>query len=103
MSTILADGVAGHEFIESRARLFDRVDFECDLDSIPDFESEEHDRVRLGSTKATEFQADQARTGLRHAKDMFQFEEMSQFGALFRRKLRRPRVDPDATKSTSSG
>jgi hypothetical protein len=45
VATLLANGVASREFIESRARLFNRPDFDRALDWIPDTEPEEHDRL----------------------------------------------------------
>jgi hypothetical protein len=45
VSVLLANRVASREFIDSRARLFDRADFDRALDRIPDVEPEEHDRL----------------------------------------------------------
>jgi hypothetical protein len=45
VSTVLANRVASREFIESRARLFDREVFEQALNTIPDAEPEDHDRI----------------------------------------------------------
>ena len=45
VSTALANRVASREFIESRARLFDREAFEQALTMIPDVEPEDHDRL----------------------------------------------------------
>jgi hypothetical protein len=45
VSTVLANRVASREFIESRAKLFNRDDFERALNEIPDVEPEDHDRL----------------------------------------------------------
>lgn len=45
VSILLANRVASREFIDSRARLFDRADFDRALGQIPDVEPEEHDRL----------------------------------------------------------
>jgi hypothetical protein len=45
VSILLANRVASREFIESRAQLFDRADFERALSQVPDVEPEEHDRL----------------------------------------------------------
>jgi hypothetical protein len=45
VSAILASRVASREFIESRARIFNRKEFEQALDKIPDVEPEDRDRV----------------------------------------------------------
>jgi hypothetical protein len=45
VSTVLANRVASREFIESRARLFNREEFEQALNKIPDAEPEDHDRL----------------------------------------------------------
>jgi hypothetical protein len=44
VSILLANRVASREFIESRARLFEKMDFDRALDQVPDVEPEEHDR-----------------------------------------------------------
>ena len=45
VSILLANRVASREFIDSRARLFDRADFDRALDQIPDVEPEDYDRL----------------------------------------------------------
>jgi len=45
VSAAVADRLASREYIESRARLFNREDFERALKEIPDVEPEEHDRL----------------------------------------------------------
>lgn len=45
LESALATRLASREFIESRARLFDRNEFERALNEIPDVEAEDHDRV----------------------------------------------------------
>lgn len=45
VSAALANRLAGREFIESRARLFSREDFERALKEIPDVDPEEQDRL----------------------------------------------------------
>jgi len=45
LSAVLASCVASREFIESRARLFNREEFEQALDKIPDVEPEDRDRM----------------------------------------------------------
>ncbi len=45
VSILLANRVASREFIDSRARLFDRADFERALNQVPDVEPEERDRL----------------------------------------------------------
>jgi len=45
VSTVLANGIASHEYIQARAKLFNREEFERALNEIPDVEPEEHDRV----------------------------------------------------------
>lgn len=45
VSAAVADRLASREHIESRARLFNRADFERALKEIPDVEPEEHDRL----------------------------------------------------------
>jgi hypothetical protein len=42
---VLANRVASCEYIESRARLFNREDFERALAEIPDVEPDDHDRL----------------------------------------------------------
>jgi hypothetical protein len=45
MSGILANRLASRDYIESRARLFNREEFERALNQIPDVEPEDHDRI----------------------------------------------------------
>ena len=45
VSTAVANHLASREYIASRARLFNRGDFERALQAIPDVEPEEHDRL----------------------------------------------------------
>ncbi len=45
VSIVLADQLANREYLESRARLFDRAEFERALNEIPDVEPEEYDRL----------------------------------------------------------
>jgi len=45
ISAALANRLASREYIEFRARLFNREDFERALSEIPDVEPEEHDRL----------------------------------------------------------
>jgi len=45
VSAAVADRLASREYIQSRARLFKREDFERALKEIPDVEPEEHDRL----------------------------------------------------------
>ena len=45
VSAAVANRLASREFIESRARLFSKEDFERALGGIPDVEPEEHDRL----------------------------------------------------------
>ena len=42
---ILASRLASREYIEARARLFNREEFERALEEIPDVEPEDHDRL----------------------------------------------------------
>ena len=44
VSTVLANRLASREYIESRAKLFNREEFERVLAEIPDVEPEDHDR-----------------------------------------------------------
>ncbi len=44
VSGLLANRLASREYIESRAKLFNREDFERALSEIPDVEPEEHNR-----------------------------------------------------------
>jgi len=44
-STILANHLASREYIEARAKLFDRKDFERALNEIPDVEPDGQDRL----------------------------------------------------------
>ena len=45
VSAVLAHRLASREFIESRAKLFNREEFEQALDQIPDAEPEDSDRL----------------------------------------------------------
>ncbi len=45
VSILLTNRVANREFVASRARLFDRADFDRALDRIPDVEAEDYDRL----------------------------------------------------------
>ena len=45
VSAVLANRLASREYIESRAGLFNRQEFEKALEEIPDVEPEDHDRV----------------------------------------------------------
>ena len=45
VSAVLASRLAGHEYLDSRARLFDREAFDRALEAIPDVEPEERDRL----------------------------------------------------------
>lgn len=45
VSAILANRLASRDYIESRARLFNREEFERALNEIPDVEPEDHDRL----------------------------------------------------------
>ena len=45
VSAALANRLAGREYIESKARLFCREDFEKALENIPEAEPEEYDRL----------------------------------------------------------
>ena len=45
VSAVLAHRLASREFIESRAKLFNREEFERALDQIPDVEPEDSDRL----------------------------------------------------------
>lgn len=45
VSILLANRLASHEFIDSRAQLFDKADFERALSQIPEAEPEERDRL----------------------------------------------------------
>jgi hypothetical protein len=45
VSILLANRVASREFVDSRARLFDRPDFDRALNQVPDVEPEERDRL----------------------------------------------------------
>jgi len=44
-SAVFANRLASREYIESRARLFNRKEFEGALEKIPDVEPEDHDRL----------------------------------------------------------
>ncbi len=45
VSSLLLNQLASRAYIESRAKLFKREDFEAALQAIPDTEPEEHDRI----------------------------------------------------------
>ena len=45
VSTAVANRIAGREYIESRARLFSREEFDRALGAIPDVDPEEQDRT----------------------------------------------------------
>ena len=45
VSTAVENRLASREYLESRARLFSREDFERSLQAIPDVEPDEHDRL----------------------------------------------------------
>jgi hypothetical protein len=45
VSGVLANRLASREYIESRAKLFNRDEFERALEEIPDVEPEDHDRL----------------------------------------------------------
>ncbi len=45
VSTVLANRLASREYIETRAKLFNRDEFEQALNQIPDVEPEDHDRI----------------------------------------------------------
>ena len=45
ISGVLANRLASHEYIESRAKLFNREEFERALDKIPDVEPEDGDHL----------------------------------------------------------
>jgi hypothetical protein len=45
VSSILSSQLASREYIESRAKLFKREEFEHALNTIPDVEPEEYDRL----------------------------------------------------------
>ena len=45
VSAVLANRLASREYIEARARLFNREEFERALEEIPDVEPEEQDRL----------------------------------------------------------
>jgi len=45
VASLLANRLATREYIESRARLFNRKEFEGALEKIPDVEPEDHDRL----------------------------------------------------------
>ena len=45
VSALLANRLASREYIESRAKLFNREEFELALEGIPDVEPEDHDRL----------------------------------------------------------
>jgi len=45
VSALLANRLASREYIESRAKLFNREEFEQALERIPDVEPENHDRL----------------------------------------------------------
>jgi hypothetical protein len=45
VSSMLSNRLASREYIESRARLFNREEFERALEEIPDVEPDDHDRL----------------------------------------------------------
>jgi hypothetical protein len=45
VAALLANRVASHEYIEARAKLFNRDEFERALNAIPDVEPDEQDRL----------------------------------------------------------
>jgi len=45
VSALLSEQLASREFIESRAKLFEQEEFERALQTVPDAEPEEHDRI----------------------------------------------------------
>ncbi|HXJ94266.1 MAG TPA: hypothetical protein VMT20_15570 [Terriglobia bacterium] len=45
VSALLANRLAARDFIESRAKLFNREEFERALNEIPDVEPEDNDRL----------------------------------------------------------
>jgi len=45
VSAVLANRLASREYIESRARLFNKEEFERALEEIPDVEPEDHDHL----------------------------------------------------------
>ena len=45
VASVLSTGVAGREYIRSRAKLFTQEEFERALNSVPDVEPDENDRV----------------------------------------------------------
>jgi hypothetical protein len=45
VSAVLANRLANREYIEARAKLFNREEFERALNEIPDVEPEEQDRL----------------------------------------------------------
>ena len=45
VSAVLATRLASREYIETRAKLFNREEFEQALNEIPDVDPDEHDRV----------------------------------------------------------
>jgi len=45
VSAVLANRLASREYIESRARIFNRKEFEKALEEIPDVAPEDHDRI----------------------------------------------------------
>jgi hypothetical protein len=45
VSAAVANHLASREYIESRAKLFNREDFENALETIPDVEPDENDRL----------------------------------------------------------
>jgi hypothetical protein len=44
ITTVLADRLASREYIETRAKLFNREEFDRALNAIPDVEPEDRDR-----------------------------------------------------------
>lgn len=45
VSAAVANQLAGRQYLEARARLFSRQDFERALEQIPDVEADEQDRM----------------------------------------------------------
>ena len=45
VSELLANRLASHAYIETRAQLFNREEFEQALNEIPDVDPDEHDRL----------------------------------------------------------
>lgn len=45
VSAVLASVLISHEYLEARAKLFNREEFERALNEVPDVEPEDHDRL----------------------------------------------------------